>query len=362
MEEENISPSSNKSNKNITLEDIKIFYKDRFVDFTNLPISRYNLITNINISENLNFLGKIDSNDIWLHTESNIYLCGLPNSPTRSWYKIKDISDIDTFQDFYEKTIIKEPSNVLRFGIKFDKMNFTEFIQYIYFNQFTEKNICESQRDLNYSIKDNLITLEDQIRIYNNFLKSNNKNFYIRTKYSKSIIYIETYDEYSIVNILYNELKLKNRYDKYPAYLPSDISIIFNSLNKIFYLDVIDLIQKEKINEIKFNEIKLHEMKIYIDILFKTGETTKIKKDLGMKNIVSNELKQYIKEKFIFCDSDIVFNKIEKDGIIKAFENSLDILIQTFYEKINQNENIDSLYLTQKLKNKINEIFKTKLI
>lgn len=356
MEEENISPSSNKSNKNITLEDIKIFYKDRFVDFTKLPQSKYNLITTINLSDNLKFLGKIDSNDIWLERENNIFLCGLPNSPTRSWYKIKEINDIDKFQDFYEKTISKEPTNVFRFGIKLDKINYNDFTQYIFFNQFTEKNICESQRDLNNSIKDNLITLEDQIRIYNNFMKLNDNNFYIKTKYSKSIIYIEKYDEYSIINILYNELKLKNRYDKYPANLPSDISILFNSFNKVFYLDVIELIQNDKIPQVKFDE------KIYIDILFKIGEPIKLKKDLNMKNIISNDIKQYIKHKFLLCESDIIFNKIEKEGVIRAFENSFDILIQTFYEKINQNENIDSLYLTQKLKNKVDEIFKTKLI
>jgi hypothetical protein len=45
--EDNISPSpSNTKNKNITLEDIKLFYKDRFIDFTRLPSNRYD---NINI-------------------------------------------------------------------------------------------------------------------------------------------------------------------------------------------------------------------------------------------------------------------------------------------------------------------------
>lgn len=361
MEEEVISPSSNKSNKNITLEDIKIFYKDRFIDFTKLPQSRYDLISTINLSENLKFLGKIDSNDLWLETENNIFLCGLPNSPTRSWYKIKEINDIDKFQDFYEKNTTIEPTNLLRFGIKLDKIEYNDFVQYIFFNQFTDKNICESQRDLNYSIKDNLITLEDQVRIYNNFLKSNNKNFYIKTKYSKSVIYIEFYNDYCIVNILYNELKLKNRYENYPANLPSDISIIFNSFDKFFYLDLIKKDKIERLND-KIEGANLDETKMKIDILFKIGEPAKIKKDLNMKNIVSKDIKQYLKQKFILADSDILFNKTEKEGVFKAFENSFDILIKTFYEKINENENIDSLYLTQKFKNKIDEIFKTKLI
>lgn len=368
MEEINISQSSNKINKNITLDDITVFYKDRFIDFTQLPSCRYNLITNINLSNNLKFLGKIDSNDIWLETDNNIYLCGLQHSPTRSWYKIKDISDIDTFQNYYEKTILKEPKNILRFGIKLNnnlnQLNqfnqFNQFAQFIFFNQFTYKNICESQRDLNYSIKDTLITLEDQIRIFNNFIKLDINSFYIKTKYSKSILFCEKYDDYIIVNVLYNELNLKNRYEKYPNNLPSDISIIFNSFDKIFYLDILELLKKDNISSL--NEININ---MYIDILFKICDNINIKKDVNLKDITSIEVKQYIKSKFLISDSDNVFNKIEKEGVFKAFENSFDILIQTFYEKINQSDKsdkIDSLYLNKKLKNRIDDIFKNKLL
>lgn len=350
-DDENISPNSTKIKKNISLEDIKIFFKDRFIDFTNLPHTKYNLITNIKPSENLKFFGKIDNNDIWLETTSNMYLCGLPNSPTRSWYKIKQINDIDIFQDFYEKNMDKKPTSILRMGITLDKISFTEFIQYIYFHEFTEKNICETQHDLMHSIRENAITLEDKIRIYNNFIKSETKNFYIKTKYSKSIMYFENYNEYIIVSILFNELKLKNRYEKYPSHFPSDICIIFNSFEKIFYLDIIDLL-KNNVN----TEITKH-----IDILFKIGEPTQIKKDL--KNIIVNEdTGQYIKQKNMIIESDLIFNKIEKEGVFKAFENSFDILMKTFYEKINGRENIDQLYLTTKFKNKIEEIFKIKLL
>jgi hypothetical protein len=357
MEKENISPYSNKINKNITLEDIKLFYKDRFIDFTNLPNNRYNLITSIILSNNLKFLGKIDSNDLWLETENNIYLFGLPNSPTRSWYKIKEINEIDLIHNYFEKVSEKDPTNVFRFGIKVDinkQYNFSQFIQFVFFNEFTEKKLCEIQSELNNSIKDSLICLEDQVRIYNEFIKLDNKSFYIKTKYSKSIIFCEYYETYIIVNILYNEIKIKNRYEKYPQNLPSDISIIFNGFEKIFYSDIFELLQKE-------NNFEL--IKIYIDILFKITESTKIKKDLNTNNIKSVEIKDYIKNKFIKADSDIIFNKIERDGIFKAFENSFDILIKTFYEKINQNDkDLDSLYLTEKLKNKINETFKIKLI
>jgi hypothetical protein len=234
--EDTISPSSPK-NKNITLDDIKLFYKDRFIDFTRLPTNRYDNITNISLSENIKYIGKIDSNDIWLETTNNIYLCGIPFSPTRSWYKIKDISDIDIFQDYFNKTNTKDPQNIIFFSINLDSMTLNEFINYIYLNNFTEKQISETIKDLNRSIKNSLITYDDQIRILNNFIKINTNSFCIKTKYSKSIIKCEYHSEnnnnYIIVQISFNELKLKNRYDNLPNYCPSDIGIIFNSLNTL---------------------------------------------------------------------------------------------------------------------------------
>jgi hypothetical protein len=359
--EDNISPSpSNTKNKNITLEDIKLFYKDRFIDFTRLPSNRYDNITSINLTDNIKYIGKIDSNDIWLETQNNIFLCGVPFSPTRSWYKIKEINEIDIFQDYFNK-INKDCQNSLKFVIELDKMSFGEFLSFIYLHNFTEKHISENLKDLNRSIKNNLIIYDDQIRILNSFTKSNSNSFYIKTKYSKTIVYCEynSSKNYVLVNVSYDELKLKNRYENLPTYCPSDIGIIFNSFNTLFLSDIFDIFEDtEKLTKLNENQIKY-----YIDILFKISDKNKIKKDLDKSNFCQ-EIKLYINDKFDLLECDILFNKIEKEGVFKAFENSFDILLQTFYEKINNDEKIqlNSLYLTEKLKNKIDEIFKSKLI
>ena len=361
--EDTISPSShNIKSQSITLEDIKLFYKDRFIDFTRLPNNRYDNITNITLNSNIKYIGKIDSNDIWLEIQNNIYLCGMPFSPTRSWYKMKDINDIDAFQDYFNKTDTKESQTMLKFVIELDKMNFVELISFIYLHNFTEKHICESLKDLNRFNKN--VTYDDQIRILNNFIKTNLTYFYIKTKYSKSIIYCE-YDsskKYVLVNVSYDELKLKNRYAKLPNFCPSDIGIIFNSFNTfntLFLSDIFDIFEDTN----KLNTIDETQIKYYIDVLFKITDKNKIKKELN-KNNFSEQIKLYINDKFDLLDCDILFNKIEKEGIFKAFENSFDILLQTFYEKINNDDKIqlNSLYLTDKLKNKIDEIFKSKLI
>jgi hypothetical protein len=357
--DDNISPSNTK-NKNITLEDIKLFYKDRFIDFTRLPNNRYDNITNINLTENIKYIGKIDSNDIWLETNNNIYLCGIPFSPTRSWYKIKEISDIDIFQNYFLKNKDNiTNSNTFKFVVELNKMSFNEYISFIYLHNFTEKHICDSLRDLNKSVRNNLIIYDDQIRILNNYTKSNSNSFYIKSKYSKTVIHCELVKDYVLINVFYDEIKLKNRYEKLPNYCPSDVGIIFNSFKTLYYSDIMDIFEETD----KLESLDEALIKYYLDIIFKISDKSKLKKDLN-KIKFKEDITKYINDKFDLLECDILFGKIEKEGIFKAFENSFDILLQTFYEKINNDDKIqlNSLYLTEKLKNKVDEIFKNKLI
>jgi hypothetical protein len=62
---------------------------------------------------------------------------------------------------------------------------------------------------------------------------------------------------------------------------------------------------------------------------------------------------------------ELTFDKMIKDGIFKAFENSLDILLKTIYERINNSEYDQSenmLDLNKKIKEKITKIFESKII
>ena len=360
--DENISPTSNIKQNSITIEDIKIFYKDRFIDFSKLPNSRYNTITNINISENIKFIGKIDSYDIWFETSSCIYLSALPNSPTRSWYKIKEINDIDLFQNYFNQTKQINQTNQINFAIRLEKMSFNEFARFVFLHSYTEKQIFESMRDLNHKIKNEFMTFEDEIRILNKFINSNLEYFYIKTKHSKSIIYCELIDNNNVfIKISYNELKLKNRYEKLPNFSPSDIGIIFSSFDLIFAEEIIKEILKSDSNSNSDSELIFNK----IDILFKIHlDKNKLKKEICQDKIKSKEIQNYILNKINLLECDLVFSKIEKEGVFKAFENSFDILLETFYEKINSSEisQENSMYITNKLKIKIDEICKNKLI
>jgi hypothetical protein len=80
---------------------------------------------------------------------------------------------------------------------------------------------------------------------------------------------------------------------------------------------------------------------------------------------IKPELDTYITKKISLIDMNITIDKMEKDGVFKAFENSFEILLKTIYERFNdsdydQSENM--LELNKKIKNKITKIFESKII
>jgi hypothetical protein len=367
-----ISTISVDNESNITIDDITIFYKNKFIDYSLIHIS-YNNITKINIPENVKYIGRILYFDLWLEKKYKIYLIGLPNSPIKSWYKIRNINEIELFEKFFsdeKMDLYNEIGFIIDLttnngfnglnglnGINTMITKFTDFIKYIYLHEFTEKQIFESKKDLKNIIKNTKLLYDDEIRILNNFILSNQNSFYIRLKYSKSIIFCEAHDNNISVKVFYNELKMRNRFDKWPKFLPSDVSLLFSSFNLIFPEDILEKIES--------NEKNIMITNLEIDTLFKFyPDKNKLKKKINLKKFKNKEQLLYITGKLEQLECDEIFQKIEKEGIFKAFENSFDILLETFYEKINHNEDVSNqtMYLNDKLKNKLDMIFKTKLI
>jgi hypothetical protein len=107
-------------------------------------------------------------------------------------------------------------------------------------------------------------------------------------------------------------------------------------------IDCCVLIAKDKKNLIKL-QLKLEENKqiyLYSD------------KIIEYISVVSNRIK---------CDEKFI--KIEEDGIFRSFENSVDILIKTIYERFAENNNdMDYSYINDILKYKVNNIFYSKFL
>lgn len=354
---------SEENESNINIDDISVFYKERFINFSAInTINNLSSITKINIPETIKYIGKIDLYDIWYEKKYKLFLIGLPNSPTKSWYKIKNINDIDMFITFFSSEkmdLYNEISFIINLNSQNKIENFEEFTRYIYLHEFTEKQIFETKRDMNHMIKNNKLTYDDEIKILNNFIHNNICSFFIRLKYSKSIIYCESFNSsHIIVKLYYNELKMRNRYDKWLKFIPSDCSILFATFNITFCDDLID-----NIHNLEY----MNDNIILIDGLFNIyTDKSKLKKKINIKKIKSKDICDYINKKINNLDCDDIFNKIIKDGMFKAFENSFDILLETFYDKINNNDNenikTNIMYFNEKLKNKIDDIFKSKLI
>jgi hypothetical protein len=133
--------------------------------------------------------------------------------------------------------------------------------------------------------------------------------------------------------------------------IPSDIDLILLNLDVTCTKDII-----ENIKTIKEKDI---------DILFDITPKDNIMQ--LMQDIVQSrpEFETYILKKISLVDMDLSLDKMVKDGIFKAFENSLDILLKTIYERINNSEydqNENMLDLNKKIKEKITKIFEYKII
>jgi hypothetical protein len=83
---------------------------------------------------------------------------------------------------------------------------------------------------------------------------------------------------------------------------------------------------------------------------------------IDIKKSQNEEISNYINTVIDRIKSDEIFLQIESDGIFKSFENSVDILIKTVFERFNENKSQDFTYINEILKYKVNNIFYSKLL
>ena len=338
---------SSDDNNNINLEEISILFSDNFINLSNIKKSLYNKNDK---PENIKLLGKLFDYDLWSY--NNIILIGFPNSPTKSWYKIKTIEDINVFINYFtNKTNLNYNSQV---NLYLDiKINFNTFIKLIYMNNFVEKVLYEDMQDIKTN-KFKKLTEQEKIENLDKFTDKN--SFIILTEYSKSLLEFKQYNNNIILSIKYNKLNLRNRYDKIDKYIPSDINIVLNNFNILTHNDLLKNITIETIDICNF--ILFDNRKLYKNILTNLLNNKSINTD-------DTKIKEYINKKINEIEIDEIYCKLDKDGTFKAFENSLDILIKTIYEKISlpdKNYDLNMTYINDNIKNKIMNLLINKLI
>lgn len=320
--------------------------------FSNLSLQNdmYSLITNIKIPDNIKLIGffKLDFNlYVWHEIEHNILLISFPNSPLKSWYKIKRENELKIIIDYFQNKD-KVFYNIHRFYLN-TTYDFMTILNYVKNSIFTHNLIYLDEKE--ESIKTDKLTELDNANTFSYQIKTNIDYFYIYTKYSNSKLKFENHKGFIIVEFNYNQLKLRNRYDPFDKFLPSDINILLNSF------------EIKSINDI-LNKKELSDFEIDICVLL-----AKDKKNLNKLKIKLDEIKKEHPEVTEYIDNvierircDELFLQIENDGIFRSFENSVDILIKTVYERLNESKCTDYTYINEILKYKVNNIFYSKLL
>jgi len=345
----------------VNIDDIlsKIKKYDNFRNSDTLKNDDYFILNDttsktLNIPDNVKLYGILILNDfnlyLWIEKKNNILLCGLHNTPSKSWYKIKKESDIKLLIDFF-KNRDKIYYNTYRFYLN-TQYDFNTLINYYKDSQYILNHIYLDERDESDKIDNDKLTKLDIANIYTLILKSNCNEFYLYSKYSNSKIRFENHNGFIICEINYNHIKLRNRYDPFDKFLPSDVSLLINQFE---LKSVNDILSKD--------EIKIIEIDICVLLAKDKKNLSKLKtKLIEIKKSQNEEISNYIDTVIDRIRSDEIFIQIESDGIFKSFENSVDILIKTVFERFNENKSQDYTYINEILKYKVNNIFYSKLL
>jgi hypothetical protein len=335
---------------------------NNFVNLSQFDNTQYNIFTNINIPDNVILFGilKLDPFDIyiWHEKKHNIILCGLKNLPIKSWYKIKKESELKTLIDFF-KVRDKVYYNSHRFYIN-SNIDFLSLVNFVRDSDCIYKNIFIDEKDEVNKLDDNKLTSLDISIQYTNILKSNSDEIYFYTKYSNSKIRFENINGYIICELNYNHIKLRNRYDPSDKFMPFDISILLYQFELKSIHDILNA-----------NDLNMQQIDICVLLAKDKKNLSKLKtKLLELKKDVSDDIKTYIDTVIERIKSDEIYVQLENDGVFRSFENSVDILIKTVYERfvenksndLAENKSNDFAYINEILKYKVNNIFYSKLL
>ena len=278
----------------------------------------------------------------------------MQNIPIKSWYKIKKDSEVKLLIEYFSNRE-KIYYNSHRFHLNCN-CDFKTLINYIKNSEYTNKNIFLDERDEVNKINVDKFTELDSANLSMLFAKSDIDEFYIYTKFSNSKIRFEHHKSFIIIELNYNQIKLRNRFDPFDKFLPFDISLLLNTFEIKSINDILDKKYIEP-TEIDICVLLADDKKNLNKLKNKLIEIKKSHPDIG--NYIDNVINK--------IKLDEIFIQIDNDGIFRSFENSVDILLKTVYERFNDNNNNNNnnnnfMIINEILKNKVNNIFYSRLL
>ncbi len=315
-----------------------------------------NSLKSVKIPDNVELIGflKLQSVNlyVWHETEHHILLFGFQNSPLKSWYKAKRESEVRILINYFENKN-KVYYNIHRFYLN-TLYDFMTVMNYMKSSFFSSGIIFIDEKDemTKSAISgNNKFTDLDYANAFSLLIKTEVNEFYVYTKFSNSKIKFENHNGSIIVGINYNQLKLRNRFDPFDKFLPSDVSILLNSFE---IKSIHDILDKE--------ELANSDIDICILLAKDKRDLDKLKNKLDVIKKKHNEVADYIDNVMLQIKCDEIFLQIENDGIFRSFENSVDILIKTIYERMSDAKCTDYNHINEILKRRVSNTFLSKFL
>jgi hypothetical protein len=241
-------------------------------------------------------------------------------------------------------------------------MTFNGIIRYILLNKYTEKILWNEDIDYNKRGDTTKLSTIDLISTMTNIIDDEDSKICFYTKFSKSLIKIENYNNSFIVDIRYNGIinkninSLKSDIKNYQNNMPVDIISMLSNFNFI----TLDGIFWDPKN-ISIEHLKLSALLIDTNI---TNEIENLKqKIISVYDLIEDEhIKLYAKTMKIKLDLNIKLDKMEKNGFFNKFEDNMIELIANAYDQFNtddsckEDEALSKDCAAEIMKYKINEI------
>jgi hypothetical protein len=339
--------------------DIDTFISD--ILYTEFPTSVCTYATDIKEMEKYSVKYSYPINRSLNHPENlyvivgkHIYI-GFDDIPPKFWHIASTLKQFKNILSTYNCNVYKDRLSFKRrlrvyIGNK-DILNigFSGFHRYLMLNNYCERVLWNS--DDTYPYKKNLHKMStlDIVSTLNNAIDDSITEINVYSKYSKSLIKIESHGGHYIADISYDPI------DGSQNDLPADVISLFVNFP---FMKIEDILNMSTLTPVQI-DICVLLLNNIDGINMLSDKLNKV-----MDTAVDQDLIKYILGVQKRLDIDKQFNQLEKDGVFKAFENSLDILMKTVYEHCFNTDVSDDtrFYIDELLKHKFNSIIGNRMM
>lgn len=288
---------------------------------------------------------------------------GFNDIPKLFWHTIETREDFVYLLSVYDNAKYKkdftERKRVYIGNKSILNFDFFGFHRYFMLSKYCETTMWNS--DFPNKKNMNKLSTLDTVSMMANNIDDNLHELSVHSKYSKSLVKIESHNGHYIADVMYNPIKCGN------SNVPADVSSLF--VNFLF-MDMNEILSMPQLTptQIDICVLLADDNKSTIELIELLNKIT--------PNASDSKIVKYIEFTIKKLRINNYFYGMEKDGVFRAFENSLDILMKTVYEQCDTDENNDSpvdtkidtefydvkFYIDEMLKHKLMNIISNRIM